>query len=69
LVIGTDIRSDMFIHERAKVHLKSMGWSYRSAALAIGKSYQWVWYVLNGQQVSRPVCEAILRLPKREAGK
>ena len=51
--------------ESAKVELKRRGHSYRSAALHIGRSYQWICQVLNGQVKSRPVLEAVFQLPTR----
>ena len=50
---------------QAKVELKKRGHSYRSAAAATGRSYQWICQVLNGQMKSRPVLESIFRLPIR----
>lgn len=52
--------------ELAKRELKKRGHSYRSAAQHIGRSYQWVCYVLNGKETSRPVLEAVFQLPQRE---
>ena len=53
----------------AKVELKKRGHSYRSAAKEMGRSYQWICNVLNGQNTSRPVLEAVFRLPVREKKK
>ena len=50
----------------AKVELKKRGHSYRSAAPLIGRGYQWISEVLNERATSRPVLEAIYRLPIRE---
>lgn len=50
----------------AKVELKKRGHSYRSASPHIGRSYQWIADVLNGHKTSRPVLEAVWRLPARE---
>lgn len=55
----------MLNHEHAKSEMKKRGHSCRSAAQAIGKSYPWVCDVLNGKKTSRPVLEAICRLPLR----
>ena len=48
----------------AKAHLRAAGWSYRSAALRLGVSYQHVSYVLNGQRLSASLLEKIVSLPK-----
>jgi hypothetical protein len=50
----------------AKVELKKRGHSYRSAAPFIGRGYQWISEVLNERATSRPVLEAIYRLPIRQ---
>jgi hypothetical protein len=50
----------------AKVELKRRGHSYRSAARHVGRSYQWICLVLNGQATSRPVIDAIFKLPVRK---
>jgi hypothetical protein len=49
----------------AKVELKKLGHSYRSAARHVGRSYQWICQVLNGQATSQPVVDAIFKLPTR----
>jgi hypothetical protein len=61
LVLGAEMSS-----EAAKRELKKRGHSYRSAAPIIGRSYQWISTVLNKKQASRPVLEAIYRLPIRQ---
>lgn len=58
----------------AKVHMKRMGHSYRSAARALRElghtwNYQWLCEVLNGQKTSAPVLRGIFTLPKRNGGK
>ena len=54
--------------EAAKVELKKRGHSVRSAAPIVGRSYQWISLVLNRRATSRPVLEAIYRLPIRTKG-
>ena len=54
----------MLPHEHAKREMKRKGWSYRRAALRIGKGYPWVCAVLNGHGTSQPVIDAILALPE-----
>jgi hypothetical protein len=49
----------------AREALRNKGWSYRSASKEIGRSYQWVFNVLNGRATSRPVLEEIFKLPDR----
>ena len=49
--------------ERAKVELKKRGYTYRSAAPHVGRSYHWICQVLNGRATSRPVLNAIFDLP------
>ena len=56
----------MFNPEHVKAEMKAKGWSYRSASERIGKSYQWICQVLNGQAKSRPVLRAISALPRRK---
>lgn len=56
----------MFNLEQIKVNLKQKGWSYRAAGLRIGKSYQWICQVLNGQKKSAPVLKALSALPPNE---
>jgi lambda repressor-like predicted transcriptional regulator len=55
----------MFHHEQVKAQMRRKGYSYRSAAAEIGKSYQWVFRVLNGQDTSGPVLKAISNLPSK----
>ena len=50
----------------AKVELKKRGYTYRSAAPLVGRSYHWICQVVNGRTTSRPVLEAIYQLPVRE---
>ena len=50
----------------AKVELKKRGYTYRSAAPLIGRSYHWICQVVNGRATSRPVINAIFQLPIRE---
>lgn len=50
----------------AKVELKKRGYTYRSAAPVIGRSYHWICQVVNNRATSRPVLEEIFRLPIRE---
>jgi transcriptional regulator with XRE-family HTH domain len=56
----------MFTREHAKVTLKRRGWSYRSAAVLLGITYQHLSYVLNGHRDSRRILAAIERIPERE---
>jgi len=49
----------------AKVELKKRGHSYRSAAPHIGRTFPWICEVLNGRKTSRPVLEAVFKLPVR----
>ena len=56
----------MFTREREKVTLKNKGWSYRSAAPALGVSYQHLCMVLNGRRDSRRLLIAIHSLPDRK---
>lgn len=52
--------------EGAKHHLKSNGWSYRSAAPVLGVNYVHLAHVLNGQRQSRRLLSAVLQLgPKK----
>jgi len=51
----------------AKVELKKRGYTYRSAAPVIGRSFHWICQVVNGRATSRPVLEAIFKLPARGA--
>lgn len=50
----------------AKRILRARGWTYRTAAPVVGRSYQWVCDVLNGRKVSRPVLQAVAALPNRK---
>ena len=50
----------------AKVELKKRGYTYRSAAPVIRRSYHWICQVVNGRATSRPVLEEIFKLPIRE---
>jgi len=59
----------MFQHAQVKEEMKKKGWSYRSASVAINRSYQWICLVLNGKATSRPVLQAIRALPVRDASK
>lgn len=52
--------------QMAKVELKRRGHTYRSAAPFVGRAYQWISHVLNGHEKSRPVLEAIYKLPPRQ---
>jgi hypothetical protein len=54
-----------FNHERVKQEMQRKGWSYRSAAPRVGRSYQWICLVLNGKATSEPVLKAIAGLPPR----
>lgn len=51
--------------QHLKEHLKMKNHTYRSAAQVLGVSYQHVSYVLNGQRLSEPLCQRILRIPRR----
>ena len=50
----------------SKVELKKRGYTYRSAAPVIRRSYHWICQVVNGRATSRPVLEAIFNLPVRD---
>jgi hypothetical protein len=52
--------------EKAKIELKKRGYTMRSAAPHVGRSYVWISRVLNGHGTSRPVLDAIFNLPIRE---
>ena len=54
-----------FNAEHVKREMKRKGWSYRTAAPHVGRSYQWICDVLNGKKVSGPVLRGILALPPR----
>lgn len=54
----------MFTRERAKVTLKSRGWSYRSAAPQLGVTYQHLSEVLNGKRLSRRLLRKISSLAR-----
>jgi len=56
----------MFKLERIKGKLKRDGWSYRSAAPALGVTYQYLSDVLNGKHSSRRLVRRINALPARE---
>jgi hypothetical protein len=56
----------MFTREQAKRKLKETGWTYRTAAIVLGITYQHLSYVLNGHRHSRRVLAAIERIPERE---
>lgn len=49
----------------AKRHLKSQGWSYRSASPELGVSFVHLSLVLNGHRESRRLLLAIQGLPRR----
>jgi hypothetical protein len=48
---------------QARAKLKRGGWSYRSAAAALGTSSSWLGRVLTGKQVSQPLLDGIAALP------
>jgi hypothetical protein len=50
----------------AKVELKKRGYTYRSAAPLVGRSYHWICQVLNERAVSKPVLEAVFNLPPKD---
>lgn len=50
----------------AKAELKKRGYTFRSAAPLIGRSFHWINQVVNSRATSQPVLEAIYRLPVRE---
>jgi hypothetical protein len=56
----------MFTRAQAKVTLKEKGWTYRTAAPALGITYQHLSYVLNGHRESRRVLAAIEAMPARQ---
>lgn len=58
----------MFTRERAKRELKSKGWSYRRAAIALGRSYQHLSDVLNGHRHSRSLLAKVVALPAAPKG-
>lgn len=49
----------------AKRALKSKGWSYRTAAPALGVCYQHLAFVLTGRRESRRLLTRIAALPAR----
>ena len=49
----------------AKAHLRAAGRSSRSAATALGVSYQHVSYVLNGQRHSASLLKKLSALPQK----
>ncbi len=50
---------------KARAHFYAAGWSYRSAAIELGCSYQHLCEVLTGKRPSRRLTAAVLALPKR----
>ncbi len=48
---------------QARAKLKRDGWSYRTAAAALGTSSSWLGRVLTGKQVSQPLLDGIAALP------
>lgn len=52
--------------QEAKAHLRSAGWSYRTAAPALGVTYQHLCYVLNGHRHSLRLLAKVAALPHRK---
>lgn len=50
---------------RARQHLRSTGWSYRSAAVELGCSFTQLAHVLTGRRQSRSLVSRITALPQR----
>jgi hypothetical protein len=48
---------------QARRKLKEGGWSYRSAAAALGTSSSWIGRVLTGKVKSQPILDGIAALP------
>lgn len=53
----------MFTRESLKRQLKRKGWTYRTAALHLGRAYQHLSEVLNGHRTSRSLDAKIAALP------
>lgn len=49
----------------ARAQLKAKGWSYRTAAPALGVCYQHIAFVLTGRRSSRRLLAAIADLPAK----
>ena len=58
---------DMFTREKVKVELKLKGWTYCEAGEALGRTYQHISYVLNGQRESMRLLRELSALPARRA--
>lgn len=56
-------RAPMFTREQVKVTMKARGWSYRRAANHLGRTYQHISYVLNGQRHSVALLRKLAELP------
>jgi lambda repressor-like predicted transcriptional regulator len=56
----------MFTRGQLKAQLKNGGWSYRSAAEALGCTYQHLFQVLAGTRTSERLMVEIAALPPRE---
>lgn len=52
--------------DRYKRALKKKGWSYRTAAPALGVHFTHLNRVLQGERTSRSLLERIEKLPRRE---
>lgn len=50
---------------KARAHFYAAGWSYRSAALHLGCSYQHLCEVLTGKRPSRSLLARVQSLPAR----
>lgn len=50
----------------ARRHFQASGWSYRTAAPRLGRSYQHLCEVLNGRRQSKSLIQEILKLPVRK---
>lgn len=59
----------MFSREFLKDELKKKGWTYRRAALRLGRSYQHLSDVLNGHRLSKSLDAKINALPKAKGAK
>jgi transcriptional regulator with XRE-family HTH domain len=55
----------MMTRSKAKVELKSKGWSYRSVAPVLGISFAQLDRILNGRSHNPAIIELINSLPQR----
>jgi RecA-family ATPase len=59
----------MLTRHQVKAQLKNRGWTYRSAAVATGRSLRHLAYVLSGERPSRSMLAALYALPDRRGEK